>query len=108
MENMILIDAYYIPLEEAAEYVALRDQVAGVIAQAWTEMGWQAARHWQGSQDGEAVCAYDENDDLQAAVHLDPMTVNDWRDYLTVARGDVEQAAARYRADLKADFTRNE
>lgn len=80
-DGMTLVDAYWIPDEELAQYCADREAVAAAYTEAFRTEGYRVFREWAGSEDGEAVTASDDSGRLLAAIHLDPMAVEEWREY---------------------------
>lgn len=79
MDNMTLVDAYYIPDEEVEDYIFHREKYAEILLEAFKEKYNFAERAFQGSQDGEAVIGLDEKEDLMNLIHLDPMTIEDMK-----------------------------
>lgn len=72
VEGMTQVDAYLIPDEEVATYVENRRYVARRALDIYESAGYEAARDFVGSEDGEAVVARDEQGELRHLMHLDP------------------------------------
>lgn len=74
-----LVDAYYIPSDQAEQYIADRELFAEKAAAIFREFYPTVIRDWAGSEDGEAVLALDENDRLMMHVHLDPGNIREMK-----------------------------
>lgn len=71
-ETYINIDNYMIPKSRVDEYVKVREDVAKKVVEVFASMNFKCGREFKGSEDGEAVVAYDENMDIAMLVYLDP------------------------------------
>lgn len=69
---MTLVDAYYIPNERVEEYIKTREHFAKIAMDYYSKDSFRVSRDHAGSQDGEAVVGYDENDNAIHFMHLDP------------------------------------
>ncbi len=70
--EMIQVDAYSVPADEAAAYIALREECATIATAVFKKYCADVRREWAGSEDGEAITGYDANGHLQCLIHLDP------------------------------------
>lgn len=70
--NMVQVDAYLIPEERAAQYVADRERLAAFASAYMTQFCASVQRCWQGSEDGEAVVGLNEAGEIISMIHLDP------------------------------------
>ncbi len=75
VDGMVLVDSYYIPEEEAAQYIQDREFFAQKATEVFAEFCHSVTRDWKGSQDGEAVLGLNKEGSLIALVHLDPSDV---------------------------------
>lgn len=61
-----------IPNEDLEQYIADRERLAARAIELLTPFCASVERHWQGSEDGEAVVGYDAQGNIFSHVHLDP------------------------------------
>lgn len=86
--NLVQVDAYMIPEESAAQYIADRERLAAVAIAYMSRFCTFVERCWQGSEDGEAIVGLDEAGEIISMIHLDPDGVrlldrpDDLQDYL--------------------------
>ncbi len=76
-QKMILVDAYWIPENEAGQYIAAREETARRLTQAIQSFCPGVERCWAGSEDGEAVVGLDSKGELMVVMHLDPYTIEE-------------------------------
>ena len=72
----VRVDAYLIPENEAEAYIADREYYAEKAAEIFREFYPLVFRAWAGSEDGEAVTAYDKDGRLMMHIHLDPSGIS--------------------------------
>lgn len=70
--EMVQVDAYALPADEADAYIALREECAKAATKVFQKYCAEVRREWAGSEDGEAITGYDANGQLQCLIHLDP------------------------------------
>ncbi len=75
MGGMTLVDAYYIPDAEVAQYVADRDLYAKKATEIFEAAGLTVERDFAGGQDGEAILGYNAEGEYIGFVHLDPFDI---------------------------------
>lgn len=80
--NLIIVDAFWIPEEEAEKYIHDRELLAELVTEVFASEGYAVERSFQGSEDGEAILALDEKEDLQRVLHLDPYSVEDMNEVI--------------------------
>lgn len=66
------IDNYIIPFEDVKDYLASKDYWRQYLINYFQSDFYHVTTAFKGSQDGEAIVAYDEQQQLQFVFHLDP------------------------------------
>lgn len=73
-EGTMLVDAYVVPNDEAAEYIASRERNFERVKQRLEELGHEVDRSFKGSEDGEAICYRKKGEtDWHFLGHMDPL-----------------------------------
>lgn len=75
-EGSTRVDAYIIPNDEAKIYIEDREELAKQLLDKFAERGMKTERCFRNSEDGEAICSYDENGNINNMVYLDPSAIN--------------------------------
>ena len=70
--NLVQVDAYMVPEERAARYIADRERLAAFSIAYMTQFCASVQRCWEGSEDGEAVVGMNEAGEIISLIHLDP------------------------------------
>ncbi|MBU5311598.1 hypothetical protein KQI38_06120 [Tissierella carlieri] len=76
-KGMILVDAYYIPIDKAQKYIEQRELCAQRATEVFSEFCHAVSREWAGSEDGEAITGYNINNELICLIHLDPPSIEE-------------------------------
>lgn len=76
-QGMVLVDAYWIPQANAANYINKREHLAQRLQVAMAQFCNKVERCWAGSEDGEAVVGYNSAGEIQTLRHLDPDTLEE-------------------------------
>lgn len=71
----VRVDAYYVDEAEAEAYCRDREALAERAIKFFSTYCTMVARHWAGSEDGEAVVGYDAQDRILSLIHLDPLGI---------------------------------
>lgn len=79
-KGMTLVDNYWIPDEELEDYLAERDHFRKAIIALAEDYFPKVTTAFQGSEDGEAVVAYQENGTFRFLMHLDPMRIEEMKE----------------------------
>lgn len=66
------IDNYIIPMEDVADYLKRRNYWRQKLITFFTPHFHEVTTGFKGSQDGEAVIAFNEKNELELVFHLDP------------------------------------
>ncbi|WP_425539668.1 hypothetical protein [Microaceticoccus formicicus] len=75
-EGSTRVDAYIVPNDEAKTYIEDREELARQLISKFSEKGMKTERCFRNSEDGEAICSYDENGNINNMVYLDPSAIN--------------------------------
>ena len=74
-DGMVLVDNYWVEEADVERYLADREAAALRATAAMGTFCETVAREWAGSEDGEAVVGYNEDDSIRSLLHLDPASV---------------------------------
>lgn len=75
-EGSTRVDAYIVPNNEAKTYIEDREKLAELLLSKFAEKGLKTERCFRNSEDGEAICSYDEDGNINNMVYLDPSAIN--------------------------------
>ncbi len=70
------VDAYVVENAEVKTYIEQREELAEKLLAEFDRRGIKAERTFRDSEDGEAVCAYNEDGSLYSMIYLDPSAIN--------------------------------
>lgn len=70
------VDAYVVDNTEVKAYIEQREELAEKLLEEFKNKGLKAERTFRNSEDGEAVCAYNEDGSLYSLIYLDPSAIN--------------------------------
>lgn len=74
-DGMVLIDNYWIEETEVEKYLADRSDAAQKAVSAMSTFCAKVELLWAGSEDGEAVVGFDEQQAIRSVIHLNPRGV---------------------------------
>ncbi|MDE8257149.1 hypothetical protein PT250_07185 [Erysipelothrix rhusiopathiae] len=72
MDDMVLVDAYYVPSSTVESYIKDREFFAMKAQDVFSSFCSQVERKWENTEEGEAIVGYDENNNIAALVYLNP------------------------------------
>ena len=70
--GMTCVDAYMVPNEDVAQYIADREKLAALAIELMKPSCASVERCWEGSQDGEAIVGFNAAGEIVSMIHLDP------------------------------------
>lgn len=71
-----IIDNYAIPKKEVSKYKRDRNKARKAAKKEFSKVYPIVLSQWEGSQDGEAVVAFNKEGEIQNLIHLDPLGVS--------------------------------
>ena len=78
--DLVVVDAYWIPEDEAMEYIRDRELLALIATEIFTSEGFKVERDFAGSQEGEAIIGLENNGEIARFIHLDPYSIEGLKD----------------------------
>lgn len=74
-EDLVKVDIFYIPQAQVEMYTVLRDAIATDVSEI-LEKTYAKVAHVFDEDEGEAVAAFDENDQEQVRLYLNPTNIS--------------------------------
>lgn len=74
-DNLVQVDIYYLPRDQAEMYTVLREAVASEVME-WLEAKYSRVDRLKDPEEGEAIVAYDDADQEQARYYLSPNNIS--------------------------------
>lgn len=72
MDDMVLVDAYYVPVDTVESYKRDRDFFAMKAQDVFSQFCSHVERKWANTEEGEAIVGYDSENRVVALVYLNP------------------------------------